>query len=83
MSFFLDQIMSKLNDRNTRYIGLTVWMFHARTVPSVEALQTVALVFHSCGRRSETPCRYARPTTLPAGQHTLSAPKNERTRIAR
>lgn len=51
-------------------IALTVWMFHARTVPSVEALQTVALAFHRRGRWTETPCRYAKPTTLPAGQQT-------------
>lgn len=30
-------------------LALTFWMFHARTVPSEEALQTVALWFQKSG----------------------------------
>lgn len=49
-------------------VALTFWMFHARTVPSVEALQTVVtLLFQRSGRWAEFPCRYTNPTTLPDG----------------
>lgn len=34
-----------LIEDNSDVVALTFWMFHARTVPSVEALQTMVLVF--------------------------------------
>lgn len=45
--------------------ALTFWMFHALTVPSVEALHTVAQMFQSWGSCAEAPRRYTKPTTLP------------------
>ena len=57
-------------------VALTFWMFHARTVPSVEPLQTVALLLQSSGCWAEFPCRYTSPTTLPDGQGTCQTQRN-------
>lgn len=65
----LKMIILRIQDWLTEGVALTFWMFHARTVPSVEALQTVALMFQRWGSWAEFPCRYTNPTTLPVGQH--------------
>lgn len=57
--------MKKIFQTPIQTRALTFWTFHALTVPSVEALQTVAQMFQSWGSSAEAPRKYTKPTTLP------------------